>query len=292
MVLQDPGAAELMTPEPPGADAAQAEREARGTTPPTARPGEPILVTFDLIPSPSFEREGRRRPEEFWRTDAWKMGPENTQFLITTGDDLPEGSRLRGLRAAHGSYFAYIRNLTSNDARALGLVELRPGMYYRLRARVAAAVSSESVGGATIGIFRGPATAPLRDTGGRWVEQELFFQAGEEQRMAEVALRLGDFGQDVIGEAAFDEVSLVAVTPEDIPANAVVQRMPQVMQPQVAIAKPVTRGEQRRGPAPLALFVGIAAFVFATAATLFLLVRLDRLYERERESATGSGGEE
>jgi hypothetical protein len=186
------------------------------------------------------------------------------------------------LSAVDGDFFAYIKNKEKNDARFLSVVAVTPGAYYRLSGFVAAAVKGEGTSGATLGIFNGVNTTPIRNTAGQWVPQELFFRVGESQNFVEVALRLGFFGADVQGEAAFDDVRLELVQPDEIPVGVSVLNLPQ-NEPLLAQTSKIQAEELARKATPVALLVGVGAFVFAAGATLVLLIWLDGEDNRRQE---------
>jgi len=236
----------------------------------------------NLLENFSFELSERTPPESFWRSDVWRNDGDFTEFLFLRGEDLPTDSALRGLSAVDGDFFAYIKNKEKNDARFLGVVAVTPGAYYRLSGFVAAAVKGEETSGATLGIFNGVNTTPIRNTGGQWVPQEIFFRAGESQSFVEVALRLGFFGADVQGEAAFDDVRLELVQPDEIPAGVTVLNLPQDEAVSVQTTK-IQAAEIARKATPGALLVGVGAFVFAAGATLVLLIWLDGEDNRRQE---------
>ncbi len=245
---------------------------------------KPVTITFGLLGSPSFEFAGGLSPDIFWRRDAWRMESDFTFFGILTGDELPADSSLKGLQAPDGSHFAYIRNLKKNDARWLSGVELIAGAYYLLRGKLAVALEAGESGGASLGIFNGPVSDLVQDTGGTWVDRELYFRVGPENRFAEVALRLGFFGKDVRGEAAFDQIDLRRISPEEIPLGVRVFDLGGEPRNSVVFRESSSASELRKGAQPLALVVGVGAFVFAVFATLFLLVQLDRWEGREAKS--------
>jgi hypothetical protein len=245
-------------------------------------PEEVLSARKNLIENYSFEPTERTPVESFWRSDVWRIDGDFTEFCCLRGEDLQEDSALRGLRATDGDFFGYIKNREKNDARFLGVVAVTPGAYYRLSGFVAAAVKGEGTSGATLGIFNGVNTTPIRNTGGQWVPQELFFRVGESQNFVEVALRLGFFGADVQGEAAFDDVRLELVQPDEIPAGVTVLNLPQDEAVSVQTTK-IQAAEIARKATPGALLVGIGAFVFAAAATLVLLMWLDGADSRRQE---------
>lgn len=137
-----------------------------------------------------------------WRTDAYNGG--NSQFGVETLED--------------GATALTILNFDDNDARWVQTVAVEPNTEYVLTCRVRAkdcAAFRESDGsiltlrGANLSILNTNAYSDsVYDTDGEWVTLTLYGATGDEQTTMDVALRLGGYSGDGVGEAWFRDVTM------------------------------------------------------------------------------------
>ena len=139
-----------------------------------------------------------------WRTDAYNGG--NSQFGVKTLED--------------GATALTILNFDDNDARWVQTVAVEPNTEYVLTCRVLAkdcAAFRESDGsiltlrGANLSILNTNAySESVFDTEGEWATLTLYGVTGDKQTTMDVALRLGGYSGDGVGEAWFRDVTMEA----------------------------------------------------------------------------------
>ena len=139
-----------------------------------------------------------------WRTDAYNGG--NSQFGVKTLED--------------GATALTILNFDDNDARWVQTVAVEPNTEYVLTCRVLAkdcAAFRESDGsilklrGANLSILNTNAySESVFDTEGEWATLTLYGVTGDKQTTMDVALRLGGYSGDGVGEAWFRGVTMEA----------------------------------------------------------------------------------
>lgn len=144
-----------------------------------------------------------------WRTDAYIVS--NSQFRVETLED--------------GTTALAILNFDDNDARWVQTVAVEPNTEYVLTCRVRAtdcAAFRESDGsiltlrGANLSILNTSAySESVYDTDGEWVTLTLYGATGDDQTSLDVALRLGGYSGDGVGEAWFRDVTMEARALED-----------------------------------------------------------------------------
>ena len=158
----------------------------------------------NLLANADFAQLDDSGTPEGWRTDAYNSG--NSQFRVETLED--------------GTTALAILNFDDNDARWVQTVAVEPNTEYVLTCRVLAkdcAAYRESDGsiltlrGANLSILNTNAYSDsVYDTDGEWVMLTLYGATGDEQTTMDVALRLGGYSGDGVGEAWFQDVTMEA----------------------------------------------------------------------------------
>lgn len=158
----------------------------------------------NLLANADFAQLDDSGTPEGWRTDAYNSG--NSQFRVETLED--------------GTTALAILNFDDNDARWVQTVAVEPNTEYVLTCRVLAkdcAAFRESDGsiltlrGANLSILNTNAYSDsVYDTDGEWVTLTLYGATGDEQTTMDVALRLGGYSGDGVGEAWFQDVTMEA----------------------------------------------------------------------------------
>ncbi len=163
----------------------------------------------NLLANADFSLLGDNGLPVSWQTDAYIVN--NSQFRVETLED--------------GTTALAILNFDDNDARWVQTVAVEPNTEYVLTCRVRAtdcAAFRESDGsiltlrGANLSILNTNAySESVYDTDGEWVTLTLYGATGDDQTTLDVALRLGGYSGDGVGEAWFRDVTMEARTLED-----------------------------------------------------------------------------
>lgn len=106
---------------------------------------------------------------------------------------------------------AVVRNFGANDARFAQTVTVKPNTTYRLSGYVRANEVEDYGWGANLsidGVYMN--VDSYYDTEGEWLYTELYGVTGPDQHEVTVYARLGGYGGESEGTAAFDDLSLEA----------------------------------------------------------------------------------
>ncbi len=156
------------------------------------RPRAAAPAGVELVFNGDCEQEG-----EGWLTDAWTKTAGYTDFAWTEPGEGADGGRA-----------LLIRNHYENDARFWQDIAVDPDSLYRIGGRIKARCSGGwganlSVEGVTA------ASSPLYDTSDEWREAVLYVRTGPEQTKLRLYVRLGGYSGEAVGEALFDELSVM-----------------------------------------------------------------------------------
>ncbi len=191
----------------------------------------------NILKNGSFEAvSGEGMPED-WLPDGYRMIPGVSEFSSVPGR---EGLGIQ------------VRNNQQNDARFAQTVSISPNTTYRLSGWVKA--DAPDGRGASLSIADVYVlNQSLLNTQGEWQQIEVYGQTAADQREITVYARLGGYSADSVGEAQFDDLSLVAV--ESAPADAMVDSW-QTWKPAAAPEEPdVVRAAGAAWPWLLAIAV-------------------------------------
>lgn len=217
--------------------------------------GPKAQTGVELLKNGGFEEVSGEGLPEAWLPDAYVRLLGVTEFSVAE---------------EAGGNVALITNHEMNDARFSQKVEVVPNTIYRLTGKIKA--KAEGGLGANLSIqdvyvF----SESLYDTRGDWQQVELYGKTGGRQTEITVFARLGGYSGEAMGEAAFDDISLMAV--DKAPSSAFVAQW------EKQVSAPAASGETK-GAAPAApVFLVLMAL---GAAAMYLFARL-----AEREKTLG-----
>ncbi len=118
--------------------------------------------------------------------------------------------------AVSGEHALHIVNLGENDARFYQTIKVKPDACYLISARVKALGCDPDYAGAGLSIDNTFVTSELvYDTNGAWRELSFYGRTGENQKEITLLARLGGYGSLNVGEAWFDDVSVIEVSEEE-----------------------------------------------------------------------------
>ena len=163
------------------------------------------LAETNLLENPRFEALGQDGLPLGWDTGAYLTAEGYTAF--STAEDGLEGS------------CAVITNFGDNDARFTQAVTVEPDSVYRLSGYVRASEVEDYGWGANLSVEGVYLTVEsFFDTGDEWVYTELYGRTGPDQTEIVVYARLGGYGGESMGTAAFDDLCLEKV--DSLPEGA------------------------------------------------------------------------
>ena len=141
--------------------------------------------------------------------------PRSWQFDSYSGD-----ARLSMSDQAHGgSHAVRLQALRPDDVKLIQYIAVEPNARYRISAWVKTSGVGTDQLGANLSTSDIADTSPdLRGTSADWVRLEVYGRTGGEQRLIPLTLRLGGYGRVNLGEAWFDDISVVRV--DQIPSGA------------------------------------------------------------------------
>ena len=148
----------------------------------------------NLIKNPGFE-DSSSNNSLYWVTNVWTKGDEYSVFSV-------DQSVFRS-----GTKSVCIQNLKENHARFKQMVRAKPNTYYKMTCFAKA----ENVGMDKLGFTVEECSSASRDlkgTSAGWEYLELYGKTGPEQKMFEVTLALGGYGNLTTGKAWFDDYSI------------------------------------------------------------------------------------
>lgn len=162
----------------------------------------------ELVYNGGFEELDEFGEPVGWYTDAWVRDEGYTLFSCETDGEAPEGER-----------YAAIRSLDMNDARYVQEIAVEPESLYRVSCLVRGNDIKEGRGAnlSVEGLYA--FSESVFDTEGEWVELEWYGETGEDQYSVTLYVRLGGYSGESVGEAAFDQISMVRV--DEIPGDLI-----------------------------------------------------------------------
>ncbi|NLX82397.1 MAG: phospholipid carrier-dependent glycosyltransferase [Clostridiales bacterium] len=162
----------------------------------------PVEYHVELLENGGFERVNDEGVPNGWLPEAYLKYSDVTSFDMTEGRD---GKAVQ------------IINYSPNDARYYQIVKVTPNTVYRFSGYI----KSDAQGGrganlsiADVYVF----SEAVYQTDQDWQYVELYGKTGAKQHQVTVFARLGGYSGEAEGEAAFDQLSLMAVkeTPPDV----------------------------------------------------------------------------
>ena len=115
-------------------------------------------------------------------------------------------------KAHSGQYSALVENASSNDARFVCTVAVKPNTTYKLSGYVFVESMEPGGNGANLAVEDLYAFSDcLFDTTGEWQYVEWYGQTGFDQKSVTIGVRVGGYGAESIGKAYFDDISLEKV---------------------------------------------------------------------------------
>jgi dolichyl-phosphate-mannose-protein mannosyltransferase len=183
-----------------------------------------------------------------WAAHTYTDNPEAVKFSMGHED------------AYSGRNYIIIENLQPEDAKLMQTVEVEPDTTYKISCYAKVFYMGEGGAGANLSLLdiQGR-SVDLKDTGGRWVQLELYGRTGPEQRSLTVTLRVGGYGLMNTGKAFFDDVIMhkVAHVPEGM---SVINFFPE---PKAAEQQPREQKQKRTQSIPVTVLI---ALLFLAAA--------------------------
>lgn len=166
------------------------------------RPSRDIEYGVNLLKNADFESVSGEGLPDHWLPDAYLNIYGVSSYEVVDG------------RSGKG---VLVRNNEANDARYAQTVAVEPGTLYELSGYVRADVQTGR--GASVSVMQVMATpGSLLNTQDEWRQVKVYGRTGAKQRELTVYARVGGYSADSLGEASFDDLSLVAV--RDVPSDA------------------------------------------------------------------------
>lgn len=163
------------------------------------------LAAQEQVVNGGFE-EGQDGLPTGWSLYAWHAGSDFSDVQV-----VEEAGNAR----------LYIHNYSSNDVRLYQSVSVQPNCYYKVSCRAKVAGVTQGLGANLSVLDTFAASEGLLETHGQWQELTLYLKTGEAQTEINLAVGLGGYAADSMGEAWLDDVALEPV--DAIPEGAVVQ---------------------------------------------------------------------
>lgn len=192
----------------------------------------PAAASANLLQNGGFEAVDSARGPEGWTAEFWREG---SVFEATTE------------KAHSGKYSLKIKSAIPNDARMVQTVAVKPDTVYRLSGWAAAEEVTPGKIGANLSVIVDEFvhSQPLSGTV-MMTPLELNFKTAPRQTEAKIAVRLGNWGDEVTGAAYFDDIQLEELKTE--PASLVT----------IADKSGATNASGTGGPALILIGLGIA----------------------------------
>ncbi|MBE5793578.1 MAG: phospholipid carrier-dependent glycosyltransferase [Clostridiales bacterium] len=162
----------------------------------------PIAAMADdnLLKNGGFEKVNSKGEADGWFENAYHDEVGYSQLSITTE------------KAHSGQYSALVENASSNDARFICTVSVKPNTTYKLSGYVFVENMEPGGNGANLAIEDLYAFSDcLFDTNGQWQYIEWYGKTGVNQKTVTLGVRVGGYGSESIGKAYFDDISLEKV---------------------------------------------------------------------------------
>lgn len=158
----------------------------------------------NLLQNGGFELLNSKGEAEGWYENAYYDEVGYSQLSITTE------------KAHSGQYSALVENASSNDARFICSVSVKPNTTYKLSGYVFVESMEPGGNGANLAVEDLYAFSEcLFDTTGQWQYVEWYGKTGFDQKTVTIGVRVGGYGAESIGKAYFDDIALEKV--EEVP---------------------------------------------------------------------------
>jgi Gpi18-like mannosyltransferase/4-amino-4-deoxy-L-arabinose transferase-like glycosyltransferase len=152
----------------------------------------------NVVRNPGFEQLATGQPVSWW-VDSYRGDTDNDSMGVTD-------------EARSGSHAVRLRARRPDDVKLIQHVPVEPNAVYRLSAWVKVRSVGDDQLGANLSTTEISATSSdVRGTSAGWVPLEVYGRTGEQQRVIPLTLRLGGYGRVNVGEAVFDDISVVRV---------------------------------------------------------------------------------
>jgi len=154
----------------------------------------------NLLKNGSFESTTDSAVPENWHTNAYRNQAGYSRMAVT--DEI----------AHSGQKCILIENASSNDARFITTVKVKPETLYRLSGYVLVDSMQETGNGANFAVEGIYAFSDgLFDTGKQWQYLEWYGETGEKQTEVTIGIRVGGYSAESVGKAYFDDIVLEQV---------------------------------------------------------------------------------
>ncbi|MBO5501978.1 MAG: carbohydrate binding domain-containing protein, partial [Clostridia bacterium] len=154
----------------------------------------------NLLKNGGFEQLNSKGDAEGWYENAYHDEVGYSQLSIASE------------KAHSGQYSALVENASSNDARFVCTVAVKPNTTYKLSGYVFVESMEPGGNGANLAVEDLYAFSDcLFDTTGEWQYVEWYGQTGFDQKSVTIGVRVGGYGAESIGKAYFDDLSLEKV---------------------------------------------------------------------------------
>lgn len=165
----------------------------------------------NLLKNGGFELLNSNGDAEGWYENAYYDEVGYSQLSITSE------------KAHSGQYSALVENASSNDARFICTVSVKPNTTYKLSGYIFVESMEPGGNGANLAVEDLYAFSEcLFDTTGEWQYVEWYGKTGVDQRTVTIGARVGGYGAESIGKAYFDDITLEKVdkVPEGFSASS------------------------------------------------------------------------
>ena len=221
---------------------------------------QPPAFGVELLKNGGFEQVDADGYPDHWLPEAYFYDANITSFQVEDGKDG------KGI---------LIQNASPNDARYFQTVKVSPNTIYHFSGDVKA--SAEGGRGANLSIADVYVfSEAVFDTEDGWQRVDLYGKTGSKQTDVTLFARLGGYSGEAVGEARFDNLSLMAVS--QAPDNVIVTNWEKAAQSNSAASKSAGASTP---------FAPLAVMIFAVFA--MLLVSLARVAQRQEEALNQPG---
>ena len=169
------------------------------------------VADMNLLKNGGFELLNSNGDAEGWYENAYYDEVGYSQLSITSE------------KAHGGQYSALVENASSNDARFICTVSVKPNTTYKLSGYIFVESMEPGGNGANLAVEDLYAFSEcLFDTTGEWQYVEWYGKTGVDQRTVTIGARVGGYGAESIGKAYFDDITLEKVdkVPEGFSASS------------------------------------------------------------------------
>ncbi len=170
----------------------------------------PVAASASLLQNGGFEAVDAARGPQGWTAEFWREG---SVFEATSE------------KAHSGRYSLKIKSVTPNDARMIQTVAVKPDTLYRLSGWAATEEVTPGRIGANLSVIVDDFvhSQPLSGTA-VMTPLELNFKTSPRQTEAKIAVRLGNWSDEVTGTAYFDDIQLEELKTEPASFVTIVEK--------------------------------------------------------------------